>query len=82
MRTNVNNYLKNRRVLSGMTQMQVAKALGYRNAQFISNVERNVCAVLPGVAIKICLVVGGDLDKLEKHWIRDCRDWFLKELEK
>lgn len=36
-------YLKEKRVISGMTQFEVASRLGYTSAQFISNMERGCC---------------------------------------
>lgn len=37
-------YLKELREKLGMTQLELAKAAGYRGAQYISNLERGVCA--------------------------------------
>ncbi|MDC0980301.1 helix-turn-helix transcriptional regulator [Bdellovibrionales bacterium] len=37
-------YLREKRVSLNLTQREVAKELGYTTAQFLSNVERGVCA--------------------------------------
>lgn len=38
------SFLKNKRVQLGLTQSEVAQKLGYSSPQFISNVERGLCA--------------------------------------
>jgi transcriptional regulator with XRE-family HTH domain len=38
------NYLKNKRIEAGLNQNEVAKALGYKTAQFVSNWERGLCS--------------------------------------
>ncbi len=37
------DYLRRRRLASGLSQMDVARTLGYASAQFISNWERGLC---------------------------------------
>lgn len=44
-------YLKNKRVAAGLTQTDVSSKLGYTSAQFISNIERGLCAP-PATALK------------------------------
>lgn len=38
------NYLKDKRVDAGLNQNEVAKSLGYKTAQFVSNWERGLCS--------------------------------------
>ena len=38
-------FLKDHRVKSGMSQMEVSKALGYTTSQFLSNCERGVSSL-------------------------------------
>lgn len=38
----IGNFLQTRREAVGLTQMQVARALGYTTAQFVSNWERDL----------------------------------------
>lgn len=40
----LSDYLKDKRVKAGFTQMDVANHLGYTSAQFISNWERGISA--------------------------------------
>ena len=39
----ISDYLKDKRVASGLTQRELARKLGYTNPQFISNWERGIC---------------------------------------
>lgn len=41
---NVANTIRTHRVLNRVSQTQLAHALGYKNAQYISNIERGLCA--------------------------------------
>lgn len=41
---NLGVYLQKKRVKAGLSQGDVAKALGYSSPQFISNFERGLCA--------------------------------------
>lgn len=38
------NYFKDRRSIAGITQADLAKLLGLKSSQFVSNVERGICA--------------------------------------
>ncbi len=38
------NHLKKKRLESGISQMEVARKLGYTSPQFVSNVERGLCS--------------------------------------
>lgn len=45
MRKNhLGKYLQKKRIKSDLTQIEVAKKLGYSSAQFISNFERGLCS--------------------------------------
>jgi transcriptional regulator with XRE-family HTH domain len=37
-------FLKTKRLQAGLTQIEVSRALGYSNSQFLSNCERGLCA--------------------------------------
>lgn len=58
------NYLRDKRVESGYSQNDVAGILGYKSAQFISNIERGVCSP-PMKALKVFM----DLYKIPKKEI-------------
>ena len=40
----VGQYLRDKRIESGLTQAKVAEDLGYSTPQFISNIERGLCS--------------------------------------
>ena len=42
---NVANLVKTARLVEGISQSDVSKKVGYKNAQFISNVERGLCSI-------------------------------------
>lgn len=50
----LSEYLKNKRVQAKHTQMDVAQALGYTSAQFISNWERGLSAPPIPTLKKLC----------------------------
>jgi len=58
---NLSNYIKQRRIDKGLTQAEVAKVLGYKNAQFVSNIERGVAGPPPKHIRKLIKLL--DLDK-------------------
>jgi len=43
MRVPVGIYLREKRIESGLRQVDVSRAIGYTSAQFVSNVERGLC---------------------------------------
>lgn len=49
--TSLGNFLKQKRVAKGLTQRELAEALGNLNSQFVSNWERGLCAP-PGHAFQ------------------------------
>lgn len=56
------NHLKKKRLESGVSQMEVARKLGYTSPQFVSNVERGLCS-FPLNKLKILV----DLYKLDRE---------------
>ena len=42
---NVANLVKKHRLFQSISQNDLAVALGYKNAQFVSNVERGMCSI-------------------------------------
>lgn len=43
-KNNLGKYLQKKRIDADLTQIEVAKKLGYSSAQFISNFERGLCS--------------------------------------
>lgn len=56
------------------SQNQLSKLLGYKNGQFISNVERGLCGIpLKGIQ-KLIEVLGLDRTELKNAMLRDYED--------
>ena len=50
----VNCFLRDARVKAGITQMEAARFLGHSTPQYISNLERELCAPSVEMAIRLC----------------------------
>lgn len=57
-------YLKQKRFVSGHTQKTVAKAIGYLSAQYISNVERDICPPSDRMLLKMAKLYSLNKDEL------------------
>lgn len=55
----VSQYLREKRLESGKTQMEAARYLGHSTAQYISNLERGLCEPSVEMAINLCEFYGG-----------------------
>ena len=42
---NIGNLIKEARKLKGISQADLSKELGYKNGQFVSNIERGLCSI-------------------------------------
>lgn len=56
-------YLREKRLKAGLTQLEMAKVCGHSTAQFISNIERGLCACPSNVLKKVSKFY--DIDKKE-----------------
>jgi transcriptional regulator with XRE-family HTH domain len=59
----LNEYLRQARINVGLSQKEVSDHLKYGNAQFISNIERDLCS--PPLKMLKSLIKLYDLDKKE-----------------
>lgn len=50
----LNQFLRERRINRGITQMEAAKHLGHTTPMYISNFERNLCEPSVETAVKLC----------------------------
>lgn len=57
-------FFKEKRATVGMTQLDVAKKLGYTSAQFISNFERGLCSLPLNAIRKLTQLYKADADKV------------------
>ena len=58
------HFLHKKRMSAGLTQTEAAKRLGYKNGQFISNIERGLCGPPDDILNKICELYNIDSDML------------------
>lgn len=52
------NLLKEKRIEKGITQMSLAKDLGYSSPQFVSNWERGMCSPAFDTLPQVCKILG------------------------
>lgn len=56
---------------NGLSQSDVSKLLGYKNGQFISNVERGLCNIPLKMLPKICEILTIPKEELKKAIMND-----------
>jgi len=61
----IGNYTKEKRIAAGLSQVAVARKLGYGSAQFVSNVERGLCGYPLRNLRKLEKVLGVDLKHMQ-----------------
>jgi len=71
---NMGLLVKHQRNLKGLSQDVVAKKLGYKNAQFISNCERGLCSIPWHKWIALNRVLNITKDDFKKAVINDVAD--------
>ena len=76
----INELLKDKRVESGYTQLQLANKLGYSNPQFISNWERGICLPPIKQARVLCKLLDISVDAYKQRIIIDFRKKLDREL--
>lgn len=68
---NLSSFLKEKREERRFTQAELSKYLGYKNGQFISNVERQICTIpvekLPDLAVLLKV----ELEVIVEIYIKD-----------
>lgn len=62
------NYLREAREAKGLTQIEVAKRLGYSTSQFVSNWERGMCSPAENKMKKLIKMLGLDKNALKVKW--------------
>lgn len=70
----VGEYLKKCREKAGATQAEVSRFLGYDSAQFISNVERELCGPPLETVNDWCECVGANKKLVQKLMIKHYED--------
>jgi len=80
MRKEIGSLFKSKRKALGLTQLIVAKRLGYGSSQFISNFERAIA--LPPVKDlkKICRILKIDKRVMADLWLAHSEAIFLRQM--
>lgn len=68
---NIARVLKDARLKTGFTQGDLSKVLGFKNAQFVSNVERAICSLPPYKAYLTSEFLNSDPKELRQAAIDD-----------
>ena len=53
------------------SQSELSMTLGYKNGQFISNVERGLCSIPLKMLAKVCVVLDINYDDIKKELLKD-----------
>jgi len=76
--SNVGKVLKQIRVDSKITQVKLAKKLGYTNGQYISNVERGLCPMSLKKLKRICDILKVPKDQVASALLKDFSEKIAK----
>lgn len=74
--TNIAKLVRDKRLAStkGLSQNDLSKLLGYKNGQFISNVERGLCGVPFKNLNKLCEILNIEQSELKAVILRDVEE--------
>ena len=66
--------IKTTREVKNISQALLSKSIGYKNAQFISNVERGLCSI-PAKKVKVVAeVLGIEIDEVVSAMVADYKE--------
>ena len=68
------NLIKVARIKKGFSQSELSEKLGYKNGQFVSNIERQKCGLPSKDLAKICKILDIESEKLKKAIVGDFRN--------
>ncbi len=63
------NILRQARVSKDLTQMELAKKLGFKTPQMVSNWERGLCHVPMALIGRFCKITGADSAAIKKSMV-------------
>ena len=69
------------RLASGLSQNQLSHKLGYKNGQFISNVERGLCSVPADSIVRLAKAIEIDPGSLIQAAVADYKDYLVSTLK-
>ncbi len=71
-------FLKEKRLASGLSQLEIAKTLGYSSGQFVSNWERGLCSPPMVNIAKLVSVLNIDHKEITEIIINETREDLAK----
>lgn len=78
---NLSLFIRNRREERKMTQTELGKYLGYKNSQFVSNVERNLCPFPVEKMPDLSVLLRVELEVLVEIYLKDLVRSFRETLD-
>lgn len=77
----INELFKKKREEKGLTQGQLARKMGYKTPQFISNCERHMCR-WPKADYKVMMkVLGVNINEFADAYFEDSRNEFARVIK-
>ncbi len=73
--------LKEARIKSGMSQLELAIVLGYSTSQFISNCERGLCSWPLNVIPKVCALLNVPSFKIKQAFLKDYEEYLDSKIK-
>jgi len=68
---NIAKVVRENRVRVGVSQTDLSNQLGYKNGQFVSNVERGLCSINHKKIDKLSKIIGAEPDDVRMAIIQD-----------
>jgi transcriptional regulator with XRE-family HTH domain len=63
--------IKNKRIEIGMSQVELARKLGFKNAQYVSNIERSKCGLAPKYLLEVSRLLDTPVEELTAAYKED-----------
>lgn len=70
---NMASYLKEKRLNAQYSQEQLADHIGFKNGQFVSNIERGLCTIPPKHFTKTAQILKIERQELVEAYLLDVR---------
>jgi transcriptional regulator with XRE-family HTH domain len=80
MAKKLGDFIKNSREKAGLSQVDIADALGLSSAQYISNIERGVSPLAKKLIVKLAKTLKVDPEKIVDVILSELKDKYLREL--
>ena len=71
---NIAKLVRSKRVIQGISQTELSNKMGYKNGQFISNVERGLCSIPLSKVKHLTSEIGADRDEIINAMTQDLKD--------